>query len=232
MFASINDDKSDDFAKLYSPLAAHATRLVQQRFCQNDFIYNIAPHRLHQASAIARLLLSQEFLPEKMYQRTLSGKEKALGADHTSTLDTINNFGVLYSKQDMLEKAEQMYQRALAGFEKALGVDHMSTLETVDFLGVLYQNQGRLNEAEQMYQRALAGREKAVGANHVSTLDTVNNLGVLYSQHGRLDRAEQMFQRVLVGIEKALGADHISTLNTVTNIWSSTLVEKHIKALR
>jgi pentatricopeptide repeat protein len=31
---------------------------------------------------------------EAMYQRALQGKERALGRDHTSTLDTVNNLGV------------------------------------------------------------------------------------------------------------------------------------------
>lgn len=33
---------------------------------------------------------------EEMYQRALAGYEKALGPNHTSTLDTVNNLGVLY----------------------------------------------------------------------------------------------------------------------------------------
>jgi hypothetical protein len=32
---------------------------------------------------------------EQMYVRALSGKEKALGPDHTSTLNTVYNFGLL-----------------------------------------------------------------------------------------------------------------------------------------
>jgi tetratricopeptide (TPR) repeat protein len=92
----------DNFANLsYSPLAAHATRLVQQRFCQNDVIYNIAPHQLHKALLIAKLLREQVLLlaAEQMYQRALAGYEKALRADHTLTLDTVNNLGNLYWDQ-------------------------------------------------------------------------------------------------------------------------------------
>jgi hypothetical protein len=36
-----------------------------------------------------------------MYQRALAGNEKALGPDHTSTLNTIDNIGTLY--RDSLE---------------------------------------------------------------------------------------------------------------------------------
>ncbi|GKT67558.1 NB-ARC and TPR domain protein [Colletotrichum tofieldiae] len=35
---------------------------------------------------------------EEMYERALQGYEKALGPDHTSTLDTVNNLGLLYSR--------------------------------------------------------------------------------------------------------------------------------------
>ncbi|KAJ5344404.1 TPR repeat protein [Penicillium brevicompactum] len=219
--ASINDNDKNDFGKLsYSPLAAHATRLVQQRLCQNDVIYDIVPRRLGQASLIADLLRHQVLLlaAEQMYQRALAGREKALGADHTSTLQTVDDLGILYRAQGKLDQAEQMHQRALAGREKALGVDHTSTLQTVHNLGFLYWNQGKLDQAEQMYQRALAGREKVLGPDHTSTLSTVNNLGILYWQQGRLDQAEQMYQRALAGFEKALGADHTSTLESVDNL--------------
>ena len=155
---------------------------------------------------------------EQMYVRALAGYEKALGPDHTSTLDTVSNLGVLYRNQGKLAEAEQMYGRALAGKEKALGPDHTSTLDTVNNLGVLYRDQGKLAEAEQMYVQALAGYEKALGLDHTSTLDTVNNLGVLYRDQGKLAEAEQMYVQALAGYEKALGPDHTSTLDTVNNL--------------
>lgn len=61
---------------------------------------------------------------EEMYQRALQGKEKALGRDHTSTLDTVNNLGLLYAGQGKLDKAEAMLERALEGYEKRFGLDH------------------------------------------------------------------------------------------------------------
>ncbi|CAI7645854.1 unnamed protein product [Penicillium manginii] len=155
---------------------------------------------------------------KEMYQRALAGREKALGPDHTSTLSTVNNLGVLYSNQGRLKEAEEMYQRALAGYEKALGPDHTSTLSTVSNLGILYSDQGRLKEAEEMYQRALAGKEKALGPDHTSTLGTMNSLGSLYSDQGKFKEAKEMYQRALAGKEKALGPDHTSTLGTVNNL--------------
>ncbi|OWT42553.1 tetratricopeptide repeat domain protein [Pochonia chlamydosporia 170] len=155
---------------------------------------------------------------EEMYLRALQGYEKALGRDHTSTLDTVNNLGVLYADQGKLQEAEEMHLRALQGKEKALGPDHTLTLDTVHNLGVLYKIQGKLQEAEEMYLRALQGKEKALGRDHTSTLDTVHNLGVLYADQGKLQEAEEMYLRALQGYEKALGQDHASTLRTVNNL--------------
>jgi pentatricopeptide repeat protein len=90
-----------------------------------------------------------------MYDRALAGKEKAFGAEHPSTLATVNNLGSLYSNQGRLAEAEAMYDRALVGKEKAFGVEHPSTQRTVNNLVNLYKNQGRLSEADAVYQRML-----------------------------------------------------------------------------
>ncbi|CAI4212535.1 unnamed protein product [Parascedosporium putredinis] len=165
---------------------------------------------------------------EAMYDRALQGYEKALGPDHTSTLDTVQNFGILYNKQGRLDDAEAMYDRALQGYEKALGPDHISTLDTVHNLGILYNDRGRLDDAEAMYNRALQGYEKALGPDHISTLDTVHNLGILYNDQGRLDDAEAMYDRALRGLEKVLGPDHTSTLNAVHNLGALYNIQRRL----
>ena len=81
---------------------------------------------------------------ENLYLRALRGFEEALGAKHTSTLDTVNNLGALYWKQGKLKEAEEMYLRALKGKEEAWGAKHTSTLDTVNNLGALYWKQGKL----------------------------------------------------------------------------------------
>ncbi|KAF1819697.1 purine and uridine phosphorylase [Dissoconium aciculare CBS 342.82] len=121
---------------------------------------------------------------ENLYMRALRGYEKAWGAEHTSTLDTVNSLGLLYADQGKMAEAEEMYMRALRGYGKAWGAEHTSTLSTVNNLGNLYASQGKMAEAEEMYMRALRGYEKAWGAEHTSTLDTVNNLGALQDGGG------------------------------------------------
>jgi tetratricopeptide (TPR) repeat protein len=75
-----------------------------------------------------------------MYQRALAGCEKALGPDHTSTLDIVNGLGNLYYSQGKLAEAEQMYQRALAEYEK-ISLSHIITaFNVVKNLKVLYRD--------------------------------------------------------------------------------------------
>ncbi len=50
---------------------------------------------------------------EAMYLRAFGGCEEALGPEHTSTLNVVNNLGNVYMDQGKLGEAEVMYQRAL-----------------------------------------------------------------------------------------------------------------------
>ena len=50
-----------------------------------------------------------------MFKWALERFEKALGPDHMSTLDTVNNLGLLYADQGKLDKAKEMYQARARG---------------------------------------------------------------------------------------------------------------------
>ena len=138
--------------------------------------------------------------------------EKALGQDYTSTLDIVNNLGVLYADKGKLSEAEKMYQRVLEEKGKVLGLDHTSTLDTVQHLGILYKSQSKLGEAEKMYQRVLEGYEKALGpelsTSYIPALNTTYNLGLLFTSQGDIGRAREMYLRSLVGYQKVFGHNH------------------------
>jgi tetratricopeptide (TPR) repeat protein len=102
-----------------------------------------------------------------MYQRALQEKGKAQGLDHTSTLDTISNFGALYAEQGRLHEAEKMYQLALQGYEKAFGLEYVAryrpALNTISNLGDLFAAQGHPDEAQEMYSIACTGFQALLG---------------------------------------------------------------------
>ena len=72
-----------------------------------------------------------------MYLRALKGYEKAWGAEHTSTLDTVNNLAVLYYNQGKIVEAEEMYTRALEGFKKIYNADYPRVLSVLSNLSLL-----------------------------------------------------------------------------------------------
>ncbi|KAK3946803.1 WD40-repeat-containing domain protein [Pseudoneurospora amorphoporcata] len=86
---------------------------------------------------------SVAFSPDgQRHQRALKGKEKALGPDHTSTLDTVHSLGLLYEIQGRLKEAEAMYQRALSGYSAALGSSHAESLLVVKNIASLQLAKG------------------------------------------------------------------------------------------
>ena len=58
---------------------------------------------------------------EKIHRRALDGKEKALGRDHTSMLNTVNNLGLRYADQGVQHRAEDMFKRAFKGHNTLVG---------------------------------------------------------------------------------------------------------------
>src|SRR5436309_2404365 len=52
---------------------------------------------------------------------------EGVGAEHTSTMDAINNLGILYEDYVTMAEAEEVFVRALKGCGKAVGKDHPRT---------------------------------------------------------------------------------------------------------
>jgi tetratricopeptide (TPR) repeat protein len=96
-----------------------------------------------------------------MYIWALQGYEAALGPDHTSILDTVNNLGLLYVDQGKLAETEKMYIRALQGYEEALGIklvpSYLLALNIMIAFGNLYSQTDRKDMAKVMYTQALSG---------------------------------------------------------------------------
>ncbi|KAL7276497.1 hypothetical protein RUND412_000519, partial [Rhizina undulata] len=152
---------------------------------------------------------------EASYLIALAAREKTLGKDHLSTLNTVDNLASVFDHQGRYNEALDLYQRALAGYEKSLGKDDPSTLATVNNMAMVFDNQGRYSEALELYERALAGCEKVLGKDDELTLDTMHNMAMVFDNLGWYNKAIELYERVLAGSEKTLGKDHPSTLDTV-----------------
>jgi hypothetical protein len=68
------------------------------------------------------------------YLRALAGREKALGPDHTSTLDTVRNLGKLYTDQGKTEQARTMFLLRTHVLAYGLGRCGLGTWRTQGYL--------------------------------------------------------------------------------------------------
>jgi tetratricopeptide (TPR) repeat protein len=82
-------------------------------------------------------------------------REKVLGVDHLSTLDSMNNLALVLRRQGKYYKAKKMHRQALELREKVLSVDHPSTLISMNNLASVLQDQDKHNEAEKIHQHTL-----------------------------------------------------------------------------
>ncbi|CAG9955490.1 unnamed protein product [Clonostachys rosea f. rosea IK726] len=87
-----------------------------------------------------------------MYNRALQGYEKAWGPEHTSTLGTVNNLGLLYYNQGRLKEAEEIVKT------------YPPALNTRENLADLLHGIGKTNEASKLWTQAAEGVQLVYGS--------------------------------------------------------------------
>ncbi|KAI1439328.1 hypothetical protein F5Y02DRAFT_143448, partial [Annulohypoxylon stygium] len=100
---------------------------------------------------------------EQMYQQTLELRERVLGRENPSTLDSMNNLAEVFRSQGKYEEAEQMHRQTLELTERVLGRENPSTLTSMNNLAGVFRNQGKYEEAEQMHRQTLELKERVLG---------------------------------------------------------------------
>jgi len=155
---------------------------------------------------------------EPLYVRSLSIRERQLGADHPHVATSLNNLAALYRIQGRYSDAEPLYARALSILEQQLGADHPHVASSLNNLALLYDVQGRHSEAESLYARSLSIRERQLGADHPHVATILNNLAELYRTQGRYSEAEPLYGRSLSISERQLGTDHPHVATILNNL--------------
>lgn len=145
--AALSEDKQEYWKLDRRPLQHVLHTLNECQVPQELAEYQLPPWAMHR---LGDLLSRQGKLDkaERMYQRALAGKEKALGPDHTSTLNTVNNLGNLYSDQGKLDEAEQMYQRALLDYQRIYALSHHRVIAASEKLALARLEKGKRNSSQ------------------------------------------------------------------------------------
>ncbi|KAL7266416.1 Serine/threonine-protein kinase Nek2 [Rhizina undulata] len=148
------------------------------------------------------------------HQRALKGKEQALGMDHLSTLDTVDNMAVTFRCKGRYEEAFEWFHRALWKREDLHGSGHLSTWATVNNIADIFDKQFLHDKALDWYNRSLMDYEKAFGKDHPETLRIVHIMVGVFYDLGRDEEARNSEQRTQAQADVSIGKTHPSTLDT------------------
>jgi tetratricopeptide (TPR) repeat protein len=103
----------------------------------------------------------------ELTEAVLKGREKVLGEDDPSTLETVANLAVIYGSLGENEKFIAMSHRVLAGFEKIMGADHLNTLAAIRNLSIAYLSAGDVENGLELARREYGDRCRAQGKDHL-----------------------------------------------------------------
>lgn len=144
--------------------------------------------------------------------------EAAVGADHPSTLDTLEQLGDALRRAGELDRAAAIFDALLASAERVYGPGHAALATFLNQAALVQQARGSFEAAEAFQRRALAVVESNFGEGSPRTTVSVNNLGWLLHEVGRYDEAEVLYRRSLATAEAALGPDHPSVAISLNNL--------------
>ena len=107
------------------------------------------------AKLLHRRLASQTKALEH-YGKALDIKLQALGRDHPSVGNTLNNMGTVYIEQGQHAKALEYFQRALEARQNSLGFEHPAVSETLFNMAGLRKGLGQTQLAQKLFLRCAA----------------------------------------------------------------------------
>lgn len=152
------------------------------------------------------------------YERALAIRKKRLGEQHSDTVASLNNLGLVLKDQAKFIEAERYYQQALE-INLAEGGEHSArTVASLTDIAFLLKDRGEPAQAQRYFERALAAIRALRGEQHSETAESLNNLGLLLKDQGEYVKAEQHFQQALKINLAAEGEHSKGTIDSLTNL--------------
>jgi tetratricopeptide (TPR) repeat protein len=115
-----------------------------------------------------------------------------LGAEHPTTLSSMNNLALDYYSQGRYAQAEALLNQTLEIKRRVLGPEHPNTLDALSDLGRMYQRQSKYALAEMYAAKTLVGRRHALGSEHPGTMESATDLALAYVSQGKFGESEPL----------------------------------------
>jgi tetratricopeptide (TPR) repeat protein len=112
-----------------------------------------------------------------LFAHALAVRERHLGADDPTTLESLHNLAMTSIELGRLAEAEPLMRRSIAAHERT-APDHPHRLAALNGLGVLLYRQGRFADAAAQAEALLGLQRAGLGPDHPDTLLTENLLGL------------------------------------------------------
>lgn len=167
--------------------------------------------RAEQYQIEGRLLEAGEMLSSE-----ISGRERELGENHTSTASLKSELAQIYRIQGRLNEANVLQQEIIAVRSQTLDRGHPSIVTSIAALARIMGEQGRLRDAEKLQLGVLNAFEQQLGEKHPDTLAAQNNLGITLLLQGCNRDAEAIFRKNLESRTETLTTEHPLTMRAST----------------
>ncbi|CAN5189702.1 hypothetical protein BH10PLA2_BH10PLA2_20520 [soil metagenome] len=163
-----------------------------------------------------------------------------LGAEHTTTISTLQSLAWAYQYDGQMKRAIEMLERVREAQIRKLGGDHANTLDTKVKLAVVYRKASMLPQAIELLEQVRDAQAKLHGENDPTTLNTTHDLiWATYLNKGGTPKTIQQFASLCDRMVKALGPDHPDTLGaradhaimalTKENVVGATLLLEQVR---
>ena len=221
-----DENANDDFAQIFSFLKNFQMTNEENLFDLANILRQISPNagekfyeyliRNHSQTFECYHGLGLCLYSQENYQDALSYFQKALKCRSTNQLNQSsahNNIGLIYAKQDQID-------RALEHFNKALDYSSIPVhVSCIHFnLALIYSQQGQTQKELQHYETALQIRTKQFPNEHLQMASLYNNIGIAYSEMNDYDRALMNLRKALQIRLKFLPETHSDVARNYVNI--------------
>lgn len=144
------------------------------------------------------------------YQRSLNLSEEI--SDYRGMTSTLNNIGIICTREGNYPKALAYYQRCLKIKEEISDKSGMAGV--LNNIGIIYTNQGDHANAMDYYLRCLQIYEELSDESRMAT--ALSNIGLVYQNLGDFSKAMEYYERSLQ-IKEAI-SDKRGIANTLNNM--------------
>ncbi len=155
---------------------------------------------------------------EPLLRRSLSIRERELGANHTDVAESLNELGSVTSLLGNAEEGEELKRRALTMWQKVHRGDHVAIAHGLGSLASSVRKKGNYDEADSLARAALAMHKRIYGPKHLEVAEGMVILANCLLAKDEFAQAEELYRDALDLRQEIHGGDHVTIAGVMSNL--------------